>query len=68
MSSLFVFDKSAFEATKGADQSNDFAFWIEKSIEERLEATYFLNSAVFGFTSENEPRFDKSAFSARKRS
>lgn len=64
---MFKFDRSAYNSFKASDHINDLDHWLKRTPEERLKAAYYLNAIAFGFDPENEPRVDKTVFSARKR-
>jgi hypothetical protein len=64
---MYKFDRTKFESFKAEDRKNDYIFWSEKSLRERLEAAYYLNSVAFNFDPNDPPKMDKTIFEARKR-
>ena len=64
---MYRFDKSRGQGYKAEEQQSDYAFWSEKTLRERLEAAYYLNSCAFNYDPHNPPRMDKTVFEARKR-
>ncbi len=64
---MLRFDRTVSESYKAAEKFSDLDYWRKKSITERLEAAYYLNSVAYNFDPESFPRMDKGFFSARKR-
>jgi len=65
--SSFRLDKTAHWAGKVSEQSGrDMKYWGEKSIEERLQAAWYLTCKAYGLDPEKPLRLDKTVFSMRK--
>jgi hypothetical protein len=63
----FKLDRSAFKASDAKNQVNYGEEYRGKSPMELLAIAFYLNSLAYGFSLDNPPRMDKTAFSARKR-
>lgn len=62
-----AFDRSVFKAGKMEGKQDDILFWQTQMPIDRLKAAYYLNSIVYGFSSEDEPRIDRGIFKSRRR-
>lgn len=65
---IFKLDRTAFRMQTHQQSSHQLAYWLSRPIEERLAATMYLNSIVYGFDINNPPRMDKTIGGMRKRS
>ena len=63
-----AFDRTAFEAFKAEDHINDYAYWKQKSTDERLHAACLLIAQAYGFDPYNPPKVDRTVFEVRKHS
>ena len=61
-------DKTAFSAFKKSKEPNDFMYWKEKTIRERLEAAAYLISIAYGHDVNHPPKVDRTKFEMVKRS
>ncbi len=63
---MFRLNKSAFrkQTFQEADHTKDF--WLSKSVDERLQAAFYLQSITYGFNPADPPRMNKTVFSKRK--
>ncbi len=62
------FDRSYHWAGKFEENEERIReYWSNATVSERLRAANYLNALVYGFDPKNPPKFDKSAFSMRKR-
>lgn len=67
MSKQYTLDKTTFKAMSAEEASNDQYHWSGKSLSERLEASYYLNSIAYDFDRDHPPVMDKSAFELIRR-
>ena len=62
-------DRNASWAGKFEDNEQRIKdFWQSSTVNERLEASFYLNSIVYNFDINNPPRMDRTVFSMRKNS
>ena len=59
-------DKTYFKAQSFKEADNNIEYWRTKSVSERLQASWFLTCHAYGYSSEDPPGMDKTAFSMRK--
>jgi len=59
-------DKTIGKAQTIQEADNNRTYWMNKDIEERLSAAWYLITSIYGFTPENSPGLDKSIFGMRK--
>ena len=59
-------DKSIFKAQSFEEADNQNAYWLQKDVKERLSAAWYLISCAYGFSLDDQPPMDKSAFSMRQ--
>lgn len=64
---IWKLDKSKMSVRCHQDTDHQYEYWQSKTIKERLEAAYYLNSVAYNFDINHPPRMDKSVFSVRKR-
>lgn len=60
----FKLDRIAFKASKADEQVNYGEEYKDKSPWELLEIAFYLNSLAYGFSLDNPPKMDKTAFEA----
>lgn len=65
---MFRLDKKAFKAQSFQEADNTTKYWLSKTVDERLEAAFYLQSVAYGFDPKNPPRMQKHIFSMRKHS
>lgn len=63
----FKLDRTVFKASEAKNQVNYGLEYRDKSPMELLEIAFYLNSIAYGFSLENPPKMDRTAFSVRKR-
>jgi len=59
-------DKTAFKAQTFGEADDHRAYWLQKSVKERLQAAWYLIAGAWGFDPGDTPRMDKNAFGMRK--
>ncbi len=59
-------DKTYFKAQTFREADMQKLYWSQKDVQERLRSAWYLISCAYGFTTDNPPRLDKSAFKMRK--
>ncbi len=59
-------DRTKFKIQSFQEADDQLSYWLSKSVEERLEAAYYLISVAWGFDFNNPPRLDRTKFSMRK--
>jgi len=64
--SQFRLDRTAFRMGTHATIGNQYEYWKDKSIEERLRAATYLISVAYNYPFNNPPRLDRTVFSMRK--
>ena len=64
--SNYRLDKSYFKAQTFEEAENKTAYWRQKSISERLQASWFLTCCAYGYYGQDQPRMKKNVFSMRK--
>ena len=67
MSKQYKLDKTAFKGMKAEEAKNDQYHWSSKSLSERLQASYYLNSIAYDFDRDHPPVMNKSVFELIKR-
>lgn len=65
--SEFRLDRTYFRMEKSDDAVNEYAYWKNKTNEERLAAAFYLNSVAYNFDINDPPRMDKTIFQMIKR-
>ena len=64
----FKFDRNVFRAGKLEDQDRlNARYWSKKSIDERMQASWYMTCKAYGLDPKNPPRMDKTFFKAEKR-
>ncbi len=59
-------DRTAFKMGNAESASDDRQYWQQKSLKDRLEATFYLNSVAYNFDINNPPKMDKTIFYMRR--
>ena len=62
----YKLDRSAFSMGSMKVQEPAATYWKTKTPEERLRASFYLNSVAFNFDISNPPKLDRTVFSMRK--
>jgi len=63
---MFQLDKTVFKKQSFRQSDNTRSYWLSKSIDERFQASLYLQSVVYGFDINNPPSMDKMVFKKRK--
>lgn len=63
----YKLDRTAFKMHHTRDAANNFSYWKNQTIEERLRAAYYLNSVAYNFPVNDPPKLDRSYFKMRSR-
>ncbi|HHH50398.1 MAG TPA: hypothetical protein ENK52_05415 [Saprospiraceae bacterium] len=61
-------DRTKFKMQKFEEADNQYDYWKSKTVEERLQAAYYLISVAYKFEINNPPRLNRFVFSMRKHS
>jgi len=59
-------DKTFFKAQSFEEADKQNIYWLQKDVKERLRAAWYLTSCAYGFSIDDPPQIDKSAFHMRK--
>jgi hypothetical protein len=62
----YKLDRTVFSMSSHEVKEPAVKYWKTKTPEERLSASFYLNSVAFNFDLSNPPRLDKAIFSMRK--
>lgn len=52
-------DKTIFDVRHLHDRSNDLAYWLTKTPEERIAGVEMMRQHAYGYTSENQPKLQR---------
>jgi hypothetical protein len=63
---MYRLDRTSFKIQTYDEATHTRAFWLSKSVNERLKASWYLTCAAFNIDIQNPPKLDKSVFSLRK--
>jgi hypothetical protein len=63
----YKLDRTAFKMYHTNDAKNNFEYWRNKSVEERLKAANYLNSISFNFPINEPPKLERNYFKIRTR-
>ena len=58
----YKLDRTSFSMSSNEFSEPAIKYWRTKSIEERLCASFYLNSVAFNFDLDNPPRLDRDVF------
>lgn len=62
----FRLDRTKFKMQRFEEADIQYNYWHSKTVEERLQAAYYLISIAYQFELNNPPRLNTKAFSMRK--
>lgn len=62
----FKLDRTVFKHQSIEEADKNTNYWLSKTHEERLAASFYLNSIAYNFDINNPPKMDKTVFSMRK--
>ncbi len=62
----FKLDRTVFKHQSLEEADKNTNYWLSKTPEERLAASFYLNSIAYNFDINNPPRMDRAVFSMRK--
>jgi len=63
---MLKLDRTAFKAGNHESASDNYDFWQQKTINERLQAAFYLNSVAYNFPLSDPPKLDRTVFKMRK--
>lgn len=63
----FRLDRSTFKIKTFNEADNNRAYWLEKSVAERLRAAWYLTCSAYGININRCPPMDKSQLTIRSR-
>ena len=66
MSDLLKFDRTAFRIVSFGDKGQHIEYWLNKSVYERLCASWYLTCASYNLPYVANHKIDRSAFRIRK--
>jgi len=66
MSDLLKFDRNAFRIVSFADKGQNIEYWLNKSVYERLCASWYLTCVSYNIPYSSEHKIDRTAFQIRK--
>ena len=64
---MLKMDRTAFRRQKAEEADLQLDYWLEKSLQSRLQAARLLNAAAWGYKPDQPPSLKKEIFKARKR-
>ena len=62
----YKLDRSAFSASTFEEANNNYSYWQNKTLKERLEAAYYLITTAYNYSPQTPPELDRSYFTMRK--
>ena len=62
----YKFDRTAFKASTFEEAGNNYRYWKDKTLQERLQAANYLITTAYNFSTHNPPILDRTHFSTRK--
>lgn len=62
----FKLDSTVFKYQSLEEADKNTNYWLSKTAEERLAASFYLNSIVYNFDINNPPKMDRTVFNMRK--
>jgi len=62
----FKLDRTVFKHQSIEEADKNTNYWLSKTLEERLAASFYLNSIAYNFDINNPPKMDRTVFSMRK--
>lgn len=60
-------DKSYFKKQSLKEADHNVNYWRSKTMDERIQAAYYLSLRAYGYDPDNPPKMDKTYFRKRKR-
>jgi hypothetical protein len=63
---MFKLDRTTGKGHSHKTAPKESDYWKTKTVDERLEAAFYLNSIAYNFDIDNPPRMDKTVFISRK--
>ena len=63
----YKLDTKAFKKHTKDKTAHQLEYWLAKTIGERLQAAFYINSVAYNFDINNPPRMDKTFFTTRKK-
>lgn len=66
MSDLLKFDRKAFRIVSFNDKGQNIEYWLNKSVYERLCASWYLTCASYNLPYASNHKIDRSVFRIRK--
>lgn len=61
-------DRTAFRAGKLEEQEKlDARYWANRTIDERMQSSWYMTCKAYGFDPMDPPRLDKTIFKSEKR-
>lgn len=66
MSDLLTFDRTAFRIVSFGDKGQNIEYWLNRSVYERLCASWYLTCASYNLPYSSEHKIDRSTFRIRK--
>lgn len=64
---MLKMDRTAFRRQKAEEADLQLGYWLEQSLQGRLQAARLLNAAAWGYKLDQPPSLQKETFKARKR-
>lgn len=62
----FKLDRTVFKHQSLEETDKNTNYWLSKTPEERLVASFYINSIAYNFDINNPPKMDKTVFIMRK--
>ena len=62
----YKLDRTYFKASTFQEADNNYFYWQDKTLRERLEAAYYLITSAYNFSPETPPSIDRTYFATRK--
>ncbi len=62
----YKLDRSAFSMGSSNVSEPAIRYWKTQTLEQRLSASFYLNSVAYNFDLSNPPRLDRTIFTMRK--
>ena len=62
----YKLDRTAFKSQTFEEANNHYGYWQQKTLTERLQASYYLIQSAYGFLNSDLPKVDRTYFSSRK--
>ena len=59
---MYKLDRTAFKKQSHEQASDNYEYWLAKTLTERLAASAYLNSIAYNYPLNEPPRMDKTCF------